>query len=88
MPYGSGRVIRHALIYAKPWQRYVISGAMILGGAGLAALGHVGGVLLAGAGALLMWQMLQHRMAPRYGAGRSADSNELGRSDDASESSP
>ena len=88
MPYGSGRVIRHALMYAKPWQRYVISGAMILGGAGLAALGHVAGVLLVGAGALLMWQMLRFRMAPRRGARRGADGIESDRSGEASERSP
>ena len=88
MPYGSGHVIREALIHAKPWQRYVISGAMILGGAGLAALGHGAGVLLAAAGALLMWQMLRSRMRSRFGAGRGANGLEPDRSGEASERSP
>jgi hypothetical protein len=66
MPYGSGPLIRHALIHAKPWQRYLICAAMILGGAGLTALGHVAGVILAAAGALLLY-----RMRPRRAAGRS-----------------
>jgi hypothetical protein len=73
MPYGSGPVIRQALIHAKPWQRYVFSVAMILGGACLAALGHVTGALLAVAGVLLMWRMLRYRMRSRRGAGRGAD---------------
>jgi hypothetical protein len=34
MPYGSGQVIRQAMMYAKPWQRYVIAGTMMAGGAG------------------------------------------------------
>jgi hypothetical protein len=57
MPYGSGPVIRHALIVAKPWQRYLICTAMILGGVALAALGHVAGVVLAAAGAFLLYRM-------------------------------
>jgi hypothetical protein len=73
MPYGSGQVVRQALIHAKPWQRDVICTAMILGGAGLAALGHVAGVLLAAAGALLIWRMLRYRLRFRLGGGRHAD---------------
>lgn len=88
MPYGSGPVIRQALIHAKPWQRYLISTAMILGGACLAALGYVAGVLLAAAGALLMWRMLRYRMRSRSGAGRGADGIESDRSGQASERSP
>jgi hypothetical protein len=73
MPYGSGPMIRQALIHAKPWQRYAIGIAMILGGAGLAALGHVAGVLLAAAGTLLIWRMLRYRMRFRRGRSRPAN---------------
>jgi hypothetical protein len=82
MPYGSGPLIRHALIYAKPWQRYLICAAMILGGAGLAALGHVAGVILAASGALLLY-----RMRPRRAAGRAADGIEPDRSGEVAERS-
>jgi hypothetical protein len=71
MPYGSGPLVRHALIYAKPWQRYLICVAMILGGAALAALGHVAGGILAAAGAFLLYRM--YRMRPRRAARRPAD---------------
>jgi hypothetical protein len=61
MPYGSGPVIRHALIVARPWQRYVVCTAMMLGGVALAALGHVAGVVLAAAGAVLLYRMRRGR---------------------------
>jgi hypothetical protein len=70
MPYGSGPLVRHALIYAKPWQRYLICAVMILGGAALAALGHVAGGVLAAAGAFLLYRM--YRVRPRRAAGRPA----------------
>ena len=66
MPYGSGQVVRQALIHAKPWQRYVIAAVMVVGGAGLVALGHVAGALLAVAGAVLMWRMLRYRIRSRH----------------------
>jgi hypothetical protein len=71
MPYGSGPLVRHALIYAKPWQRYLICAGMILGGAALAALGHLAGGVLAAAGALLLYRM--YRMRPVRAADRPAD---------------
>jgi hypothetical protein len=58
MAYGSGQVIRQALGHARPWQRCVIALVMIVGGAGLAVLGHGAGVLLSAAGAVLVWRML------------------------------
>ena len=64
MPYGSGQVIRQAMMYAKPWQRYVMAGAMIGGGIGLVAVGHIAGVVLATVGGLLLWRMLQVRLEP------------------------
>ena len=52
MPYGSGHAVRQAMTYAKPWQRYVIAAAMVVGGVGLAAFGRVAGAVLAVAGAV------------------------------------
>ena len=66
MPHGSGQVIRQTMMYAKPWQRYVIAGAMVAGGAALVAIGHVAGIVLAGAGALLLWRMLRSRVHRRH----------------------
>ena len=71
MPHGAGPAIRLALISAKPWQRYVICVAMIAGGAALVALGHVAGVVLAGAGLLLMWRLIQYRSRIRGESRRS-----------------
>ncbi len=68
MPYGSGMVIRQALVHAKPWQRYAIALAMIGGGAGLVLLGHAAGALLAAAGALLAWRMLRYRVRSTHDA--------------------
>lgn len=65
MPYGSGHAVRQAMTYAKPWQRYVIAGAMIAGGVGLAAFGRLSGVVLAALGALLLWRMLRYRFQSR-----------------------
>ena len=62
MPYGTGAAIRLAMVHAKPWQRYLICGAMIAGGAVLVALGHVAGLLLAGAGCLVIGQMIRYRV--------------------------
>lgn len=62
MPYGSGQLIRVALLRAKPWQRYLICCAMIGGGVLLVAVGHVAGALLAVAGGVLGWPMLRYRI--------------------------
>jgi hypothetical protein len=79
MPCGSGPVIRQAMMYAKPWQRYVIAGAMIAGGVGLIAVGHVTGVLLAAAGALVLWRMLRCRLRAHRPTQRFVDADETGR---------
>ncbi len=71
MLHGSGQAIRQAILQAKPWQRYVIAGAMIAGGAGWVVLGHVHGALLSAAGGVLLWRMLQYRHRALHG-GRSA----------------
>jgi hypothetical protein len=67
MPHGAGPAIRLALVHAKPWQRYVIGVAMIAGGGVLVALGHVAGVVLAGAGCLLMWRLIQYGIRSKRG---------------------
>ncbi|HUC04945.1 MAG TPA: hypothetical protein VL961_06075 [Acidimicrobiales bacterium] len=59
--YGSGAVLRGALVNAKPWQRYLIAVGMIAAGVILTLLGHVASILLAGAGVLLLVRMLQFR---------------------------
>jgi hypothetical protein len=61
MPYGSGQVVRMALIHAKPWQRYAICGAMIVGGVALAVVGHIAGILLSAAGFAMAWKMISYR---------------------------
>jgi uncharacterized protein involved in response to NO len=79
MPYGSGQVIRQAMMYAKPWQRYVIAGAMIACGVGLIAVGHVTGALLAAAGALILWRMVRYRLRAHHPTQRFVDAEEAGR---------
>ena len=65
MHYGSGPVVRQALLRAAPWQRVLIGAAMVAGGVVFVLFGHVAGVLLAGAGALLLWRMVRERPSGR-----------------------
>jgi hypothetical protein len=88
MPYGSGQVIRQGMIYAKPWQRYVMAGAMMAGGAGLVAVGHLAGVLLVAAGALPLWRSLRHRLRSRHDTQRFMDAEEAGKNDGDPDSPP
>jgi hypothetical protein len=62
MPHGTGPVLRHALGRASPWQRYLISAAMVAGGVVLVMLGRVAGGLLAVAGVLLLVSMTRERL--------------------------
>jgi hypothetical protein len=62
MHYESGQLVRQALTYAKPWQRYLIGVVMIVGGVMLVLIGHIAGGLLAVAGVLLLWQMARNRL--------------------------
>jgi hypothetical protein len=72
MPYGSGHLIRQALVVAKPWQRYVLAIVMVAAGVGLVFVGHVAGALLGGAGLLLLVRMVRVRVGGRHRAdGRS-----------------
>jgi len=68
MPYGSGPIIRHALQRATPWQRALVTAAMLGGGVMLVLFGHVAGVLLAGAGALLLWRTVRDGRRGSQGA--------------------
>jgi hypothetical protein len=65
MHYGSGQAIRQAILVAKPWQRCLVSFAMIVVGALLVAIGHIAGGLLAVGGAALLWRMVRRRLRPR-----------------------
>jgi hypothetical protein len=65
MPYGSGPLIRQALVGAKPWQRYLIGVAMVAGGVVLVLLGHLAGGLLAVAGVLVLSRMVRCRLRQR-----------------------
>lgn len=62
MPYGSGPLIRQALINATPRQRSLIAVVMVVGGAVLVLLGHAAGALLALAGVLLIGRMVRSRL--------------------------
>jgi hypothetical protein len=68
MPYGSGPILRHALLRATPWQRSIIGAAMVAGGVVFLLLGHIAGVLLVSAGALLLWRMVRVRLGGSQGA--------------------
>ncbi len=65
MPYGSGPLVRQALIRATPWQRSAIGIAMVAFGSLLVLSGHVAGGLLAVAGVLLLGQMVRFRVRRR-----------------------
>ena len=58
---GSGQLIRQALMYAKPWQRYVIGVVIIVGGIVLMLIGHIAGGLLTAGGVYLLWRMIRNR---------------------------
>lgn len=62
MPYGTGPLLRHALGRASPWQRSLISAAMVAGGVVLVMIGHVAGGLLSVAGVLLLVSMTRERL--------------------------
>ncbi len=62
MPYGTGPIVRQALVRACPWQRYLVGVVMVAGGVALVLLGHVTGGLLAVAGAFLLWRMVGVRL--------------------------
>jgi hypothetical protein len=73
MAHGSGQAIRQAMMYTKPWQRYVIAAALIAGGVGLVAVGRLTGVVFVAVGALLLWRMVRYRVRSRHEAQRFVD---------------
>lgn len=66
MPYGTGPLIRQALVKASPWQRYLVGIAMVGGGIALVLLGHRAGAVLLVAGVLLLWRMVRYRLRHRH----------------------
>ncbi len=72
MPYGSGPLIRQALVRATPWPRSAIGVAMVASGVVLALLGHLAGGLLAVAGVVLLWRMVRIRVHRRQATRGSA----------------
>jgi hypothetical protein len=68
MPYGSGPLIRSAVVGATPWQRYLICVAMIGGGVVLALVGHYTGGVLSVMGVLMLVGMLRYRLGRRRAA--------------------
>lgn len=77
MPYGSGQLIRQALVHAKPWQRYVIGIVMVAVGAVLVLIGHIAGGLLSVAGVILLWRMTRYRLRRRSAVPGNAGKDEL-----------
>jgi hypothetical protein len=65
MPYGTGVLVRSALVRAKPWQRYIICVAMIVGGAALTVVGHLAGAVLSIGGIVLFSRLLRARHGTR-----------------------
>ena len=68
--YGSGPLVREALVRAKPWQRLLIAAAMVAGGIVLVLLGRDAGGLLSVAGLFLLWRMLRYRVGRGHAASR------------------
>jgi len=63
--HGMGRGVRQMMLYAKPWQRYLLSGAIIAVGAVLVALGHARGAILIVLGALFLIETARHGFSIR-----------------------
>ena len=61
MPFGSGPLIREALVRATPWQRYVICLLMVIAGILLVIEGHASGALLTVTGVGILERMLRQR---------------------------
>jgi hypothetical protein len=59
--HGLGRILRQAMIYAKPWQRYVLTGAMIALDLALVALEQVKGLILVVFGGFMTFEVIRHR---------------------------
>jgi len=70
---GSGQLIRQALMFAKPWQRYVIGVVMIVIGVVLMLIGHMAGGLLTAGGVYLLWRMIRNRFRRSSSISATAD---------------
>ncbi len=60
--HGVGGVLRQAMIYAKPWQRYVFAGTVIALGLSLVALGQAKGLVLVANGGFMTFEFIRHRI--------------------------
>jgi len=53
------------MLYAKPWQRYALSIAMVVLGLTLAVLGQTRGFVLVAIGGFMIFEVIRYRLAPR-----------------------
>lgn len=65
--HGLGQVIRQGLLYAKPWQRYALSVALVVLGVALVAFGEAKGVVVAAVGLLIIFFDIRHHVRTRRG---------------------
>jgi hypothetical protein len=59
--HGLGRGLRQAILYAKPWQRYVLIGIVIALGLALVAVGHFKGLILVAIGVFTAFEVIHYR---------------------------
>jgi hypothetical protein len=68
MPFGSGPVVRQALVKATWWQRALVGAAMLATGVALVLFARLEGALLAATGVLVLWRTARHRVGRDRGA--------------------
>lgn len=73
MLHGMGAELRQVMLYAKPWQRYLISGVIIAAGIVMITFGDLRGVLFVGIGGLLFWRMVPARFRMKRTTGHVDD---------------
>lgn len=59
--HGVGGILRQAMIYAKPWQRYLLTGAVVALGIALVMLGQAKGLVLVALGTLMTYGAIRRR---------------------------
>jgi hypothetical protein len=55
------------MIYAKPWKRYVLAGAVIALGLSLVTLGQTKGLVLVALGGFMTFEVIRHRTISKRG---------------------
>lgn len=63
--HGVGRILRQAMVYAKPWQRYVLIGDVTTLGLALVVLGQTKGVILIALGVFMTFEAVRYRNGSR-----------------------